>query len=147
MVRGNTVLAPKRPHREVEKKQVKKNNSKKVKSKFIIIRNIVMAFIIGIVLVGRYCAIYNMQKQLNTTKTNITELNKQNDNLKVELVKYNNIQYIEETAVSKLKMVAPDKNKAVFCNISQDKINTVSKTVTSDKGIGGKLTKVIDNMF
>ncbi len=151
-VRGNTVLAPKRtPYKKVEKKHISSNNkNKKNKNKFVIIRNIFLAFTIGLILVGRYCAIYNMQKQLNTTKSNITEMNKQNDNLKVELVKYNNLQYIEEVATTKLGMVAPNRNDAVYCNISRDKVITTANTQNSENTGNttvGRITRVIQNIF
>lgn len=145
VVRGNTVLAPKStPYRKKEIKQ--KQNNNKV-NKFGILRNIVIAFAIGLILIGRYSNIYNMQKQLNTTKSNITELNKQNDNLKVELVKYNNLQYIEEVAVNKLKMVPPIKDNAVYCNTDKERVITASKAVASDKGPGNIVAKVIKSIF
>jgi cell division protein FtsL len=128
VINGNTVLAPNyMPYRESEQKgQVRKNrsNKKNINKKIIVMRNIMIAFIVGITLVGRYCIIYNLQSELNTTKQNISALSKENENLKVELVKYNNIQYIEDVAVKKLGMVTPDRNDAIYADVSKETIIT-----------------------
>jgi len=128
MIDGNTVLAPNYvPYRESEhERQVKRNKAinKNINKKVVVMRNIMIAFIVGITLVGRYCIIYNLQSELNTTKQNIVALNKENENLKVELVKYNNIQYIEDAAINKLGMVTPDRNDAIYADISKETIIT-----------------------
>lgn len=128
MIDGNTALAPNYvPYRESEReRQVKRNKAKNknFNKKVVVMRNIMIAFIVGITLVGRYCIIYNLQSELNTTKQNIVALNKENENLKVELVKYNNIQYIEEAAINKLGMVTPDRNDAIYADISKETIIT-----------------------
>jgi len=137
VINGNTVLAPNyMPYRESEQNgQVRKNNSNKknINKKIIVMRNIMIAFIVGITLVGRYCIIYNLQSKLNTTKQNIAVLNKENENLKVELVKYNNIQYIEDVAVNKLGMVTPDRNHAIYANISKNNIITADSKSNESK--------------
>lgn len=136
VINGNTVLAPNyEPYRESEqKRQVRKNRSSKnnINKKIIVIRNIMIAFIVGITLVGRYCIIYNLQSELNTTKQNIAALNKENENLKVDLVKYNNIQYIEDVAVNKLGMVTPDRNDAIYADVSKKTI--ISAESKSNEG-------------
>ncbi|HEY5576615.1 MAG TPA: septum formation initiator family protein [Clostridiaceae bacterium] len=136
VINGNTVLAPNyMPYRESEqKRQVRKNssNKKNIHKKIIVIRNIMIAFIVGITLVGRYCIIYNLQSELNTTKQNIAALNKENENLKVDLVKYNNIQYIEDVAVNKLGMVTPDRNDAIYADVSKKTI--ISAESKSNEG-------------
>jgi cell division protein FtsL len=123
VISGNTVLAPNyEPYRESEqKRQVRENriSKKNINKKIIVMRNIMIAFIVGITLVGRYCILYNLQSELNTSKQNIAELNKENENLKVDLVKYNNIQYIEDVAVNKLGMVTPNRNDAIYADVSK----------------------------
>lgn len=143
MINGNTVLAPNHvPYRESEqKRQVRKNKSSKknINKKIVIMRNIMIAFIVGITLIGRYCIIYNLQSELNTTRQNIVALNKENENLKVELVKYNNIQYIEDVAVNKLGMVTPDRNDAIYADISKETIITAE----SESGEGKNAVTVL----
>ena len=143
VINGNTVLAPNyMPYRESEQNgQVRKNNSNKknINKKIIVMRNIMIAFIVGITLVGRYCIIYNLQSKLNTTKQNIAVHNKENENLKVELVKYNNIQYIEDVAVNKLGMVTPDRNHAIYANISKNSIITAESKNSESNNAGAAL--------
>jgi len=147
VINGNTVLAPNyMPYRESEqKRQVRKNssNKKNIHKKIIVIRNIMIAFIVGITLVGRYCIIYNLQSELNTTKQNISALNKENENLKVDLVKYNNIQYIEDVAVNKLGMVTPDRNDAIYADVSKKTIITAESKSNEGKNavtaVAGKI--------
>lgn len=152
-INGNTVLAPQydpsidEEYLELKKKRKEKlkiKNKKNMKMKLAIIRNIVLVFIIGITLIGRYSSIYNMQQQLNKTQNEITDLNRQNDSLKVELVKENDVQQIQDTAVTKLNMVQPDKNAVTYTNLSKDNFNTDAK-VTADKNnnIIGKLMKAL----
>lgn len=154
-IQGNTVLQPEyRPYKdnkdykEKNKKNLKRNRNtkKRINSKAKIIGNTILAFIIGLVLIGRYCVIYNMQMELNLTKHNINEINKENENLKVELVKYNNLQYIEETATSKLQMLPPDKGAAVYTNLDKENIKITEKKVqdkVEKQNIWSRLTKVL----
>lgn len=150
LIRGNTVLAPNQvPYRDTDnnkKKNVhsRKSTRKNVNKKLIIMRNIMIAFIVGMILVWRYCMIYDLQRNLNTTKQNIVTLNKENENLKVELVKYNNIQYIEEVAVNKLNMVTPDRNDAIYANISKNTIIAAQSESNENKNV---LTALAQKIF
>jgi cell division protein FtsL len=151
MIDGNTVLAPNYvPYRESEhERQVKKSKArnkarnKNINKKVIVMRNIMIAFIVGITLVGRYCIIYNLQSDLNTTKQNIAALNKENENLKVELVKYNNIQYIEDVATNKFGMVTPDRNDAIYADISKETIITAESESNEGKNAVNVLAEKI----
>ncbi|MHC1720975.1 MAG: cell division protein FtsL [Clostridiaceae bacterium] len=150
LIRGNTVLAPKQmPSRETEHNKQKnvhsrKSSKKNVNKKLIIMRNIMIAFIVGIILVWRYCMIYDLQRNLNTTKQNTVTLTKENENLKVELVKYNNIQYIEEVAVNKLNMVTPDRNDAIYANISKNTIISAQSESNDNENV---LTALAQKIF
>jgi cell division protein FtsL len=152
-INGNTVLAPQYDPsideeylklKKKRKERLKNKNKKAVKTKLTIIRNIVLVFIVGVTLIGRYSSIYNMQKQVNNTQDEITNLNLQNDNLKVELVKQSDITKIEDTAVKKLNMVQPDKNVATYIDLSKDNFNNDTK-ITADKNnnIIGELMKAL----
>ena len=149
MIRGNTVLAPNQVpyvNREKEKKQIIKKKNKKAKKQAVFIRNIFIAFIIGLTLIGRYSAIYNMQQQLNSIKSNINEMNKENDNLKVELVKYNNLHYIEDVATNKLHMITPNRNDAIYANISKNTIISSTATTNTDAN-KSFISKVVKKIF
>lgn len=155
VIRGNTVLKPNyNPYednqfeREEERKRKLKQNkqkNKRLKSKVKVMRNIVLTFITGLALVGRYCIIYDMQRQLNSVQSNISVINKDNENLKVELIKYNNLQLIEDTATNKLKMVKPDKSGAVYTNLSKEVIQSreKKKEIEVQQNIWNRLGKIL----
>lgn len=155
-IQGNTVLQPEYiPYEDerVLKEEIKRERLKKrrkakqrLKRKVKIIRNISLCFIVGLIFVGRYGVIYNMQMELNSTKTNINEINRENENLKVELVKYNNLQHIEDTAVNKLQMIRPDKSAAVYTNLDKENIKITEKKVQDKiekEDLWSKLRKVL----
>ena len=149
-IQGNTVLKPQyRPtkdNKSYKKRKLKRKTQKRIKNKVKIIKNIVLAFIVGLALVGRYCIIYNMQMELNSTKRSINEINRENENLKVELVKYNNLQYIDDIAINKLQMLPPDKGAAVYVDLYKENIKITDKK-NQDKvekqNIWNKLTKIL----
>lgn len=151
---GNTVLQPEYvPYEEKDweneelkrRAKSKKLKQKRLKGKIKIIRNIALTFIVGVILVGRYCIIYNIQQQLNSVSNNINELSKNNENLKVDLVKYNNIQYIEDSATNKLHMVPPDKGAAVHKDLDKEVIKTGDKKSEKQmpENLWDKITKVL----
>lgn len=126
-IKGNTALAPElQPNEEnnkeskVEKQKVIKKRNLRIKNKLKILRNISITFVLGVALIGRYGKIYSLQKQLNTVNQNISSINKENENLKVELVRFSNIQYIEDVATKKLKMVRPTKGSIIYCDMNKE---------------------------
>nr|WP_206154800.1 hypothetical protein [Clostridium muellerianum] len=127
------------------KAKEKKLRQKRLKGKIKTIRNISLAFTVGVLLVGRYCVIYNMQQQLNSINKNINQVNRDNENLKVDLVKYNNIQYIEDSAINKLHMIAPDKGTAVQADLDKEVIKSSDKKSENQvpKGVWNKITKML----
>lgn len=151
IVSGNTVLQPEYvPYidQEKEKKDLRRKKflrQKRIKDKIKIIRNIVSAFVIGIILVGKYCVIYNMQQELNSVNTNINELNRENENIKVDLVKYNNVQYIESIAINKLHMISPDKGSAIYTDLEKENIKSPDKKMEKQesKHLWNKLAKIL----
>lgn len=141
---GNTALAPNykpynpsvneeleklRRDREEKKKALAQ---KKLKAKVKIIACILIAFTIGLVLILRYSAVYNLQKQLIGVTTEMNNLNMDNENLKVQLLKASNMQQVEETAVSKLHMVTPDKNSIIYTTVTKDYFSSSEKVATKN---------------
>lgn len=155
VIRGNTVLKPDynpyendQSEREEERKRKQKHNkqrNRRMVSKVKVMRNIALTFIIGLTLVGRYCIIYDMQRELNSVKSSISVVNKENENLKVELVKYNNLQLIEETATNKLQMIKPDKGLALYTNLDKEVIQSreKKKEIEAQQNIWNKLRKIL----
>lgn len=152
-INGNTVLAPQYdPSIDQEylnsikkrKERLKIKFKKSIKSKFRIMRNIALVLVIGLTLVGRYSSIYTMQQQLNRTQNDITDLHRQNDSLKVSLVEQSNVSQVQATAIMKLNMVQPDKNVAIYTDLSKDNFNN-DTNLTADKNnnIIGRLIKAL----
>ncbi|XOQ58644.1 MAG: Cell division protein FtsL [Clostridium sp.] len=112
-----------------KKKVVKRNRKKYVKHKIKTMRNIALVFIVGVTLITRYCIIYNMQMEYNSIQNRINKIKRENENLKIDLMKYNNIEYIEDKAINKLNMVQTKKSSAVYVNLN----NKIVKQETSDK--------------
>ncbi|MBU5269037.1 cell division protein FtsL [Clostridium cochlearium] len=136
-VDGSTVMAPEvhieeKSQKKKEKKVFRKkipNNSRK---KLSIIGKILTVFIVGTIIIGRYSKIYNMQKQLNNINNSIVKLNKENENLKVELLKLNNIKSVEDIAIGKLKMSVPTKENMIYCDMSKE-IFKLNKNANEEK--------------
>lgn len=154
-ISGNAVLQPEEvpdygkgqeKNREKEKLKREKLRQKRIKNKAKILRNILLIFVIGLLLVGRYCIIYNMQTQLNSINNDISKLNSKNEQLKVNLVQYNNIQYIESTAINKLHMVFPNKTSIVYTDLDKKNISTTPQKEsreTKEQNIWDKLIKFL----
>lgn len=122
MINGNNAMQPEYESYEDYKKKRKievRTRHRNIKHKLRIMRNIAIVFIVGMVLIARYSIIYNMQNQLTTVQNNIDRLSRENDNLTVELVKYNNLEYIEENAIKKLHMIQPEKSTAVYADLNK----------------------------
>ena len=86
-----------------------------------------------------------MQTDLNSAENNVDNISRQNENLTVELVKYNNLKYIEDDAVNKLKMVVPNKQNAVYIDLDKPVIKTQEDedSMKTQKGMLNKLKQLI----
>lgn len=152
-VNGNTVLAPipERKEQDNSKQQLKKNfneeKRRKVRKKMAILRNIALLFVIAILLLGRYSAIYSMQRNLADINNQINDVNVDNDNLKVELVKFDNIDYVKDIAEKRLHMVEPTKNSVIYSDLSKD--NFEAKHADDKNNVKGQkfLDKVVNILF
>jgi hypothetical protein len=136
VVDGNTVLAPeeqqikRRKYEDLEKSRQQINKSKKIKDikkKKSVITNIFLGFVIGVVIIARYCMIYNYQDTTAKTKAQIEVLNKVNDGYKVQLIKFKNISYIEKVATENLHMVKPRISDIQYYDLSKNNLPTTEK--------------------
>ncbi|MBM7869371.1 cell division protein FtsL [Clostridium pascui] len=141
-INGNTVLAPEpeisqnEGHKENNNKKGTKKDKKISSGKLKALRNIGVTFIIGVTLIGRYSMIYGMQRELNAIGLEINTINKENENLRVELVKFNNLQYIEDVATKKLNMVSPTKSNIMYCNLKNEMVKASQKQLDTQKDEG-----------
>lgn len=155
-VHGNTVLVPQRETSKsneyeellkAKKRNLRLKTEKRIKSRLKVIRNIALIFVIGIIMVGRYCIIYNMQTNLNSIKSEIADKNRQNENLKVELVKYSNLQYIEDKAVNSIHMIQPEKNSIIYMDLSTNNFNETDKKDGNDGKQKTIINEIINSIF
>lgn len=154
-VNGNTVLAPQyQPDWDNEYKKLKEakkrnkaiHREKNIKKKASVLLNIVGMFIFGTLLVWRYSMIYGMQQNLNQIKSNIQEVSRDNESLKIELIKFNSMGYIEDYAENTLKMVKPAKDTAVSINL--DKQNFTIDVKENEKSVKKNLwAKILSIIF
>jgi len=132
---GNTVLAPdervrKRKYDDLEKSRQQTEKSKKsreMKKKKSVLTNIFFVFVVGVIIIARYCMIYNYQDTASKAKAEIEMLSKDNDAYKVELIKFQNIGLIEKTATEKLHMIKPRISDVQYCNLSKNNLGTEEK--------------------
>lgn len=159
IVNGNTVLVPQyEPSSPAEKERYEKlkkakreslghRRYKRNKRKAKTLLNITLAFVIGISFVWRYSVMYNTQKNLNDTKTQINNLSIENENIKVNLLKNSNVGMVEATAISKLKMVYPEKNHVVKCNLEKQNFEKQVPSKNSSSKSEGFIAKIKSMFF
>ncbi|MCB2346208.1 hypothetical protein [Clostridium estertheticum] len=150
---GNTVLAPqepitKRKYEDLEKSRRQAKQSKRqkdIKKKKRVLANIIIGFVIGMVIIARYCMIYSYQQASSKAKAQIDTISKQNDAYEVDLIKFRNISYIEKTATTKLHMVKPKISDIQYVNLSKNNLeaNDDSKVRISNNVVN----KIKDIMF
>ncbi|MBU3180111.1 hypothetical protein [Clostridium psychrophilum] len=149
---GNTVLAAIEPLKkrryddlETSKKQIINNKKlKNDKRKKSILKSIGFGFVIGMVIIFRYCMIYNYQQENAKAKNAIDLLSKENDSYAVDLIKFSNIGYIEKTATTKLHMVKPKVSDIQYLDLSKSNLVTKEKPqVKINNGVVSKIKNII----
>jgi len=149
---GNTVLAPNVPFRkgryeDLEKSRTQVEDSKKLrnmKRKKSVLVNITLGFAIGMTVIARYCMIYNYQQASIKAKDEIDIISKENDSYSVDLIKFRNISYIEQTATKKLHMVKPKVSDIEYLNLSKNNLQTnVNPQVKISNEVVNKIKNII----
>jgi cell division protein FtsL len=153
LINGSTVLAPQRTalpkekvriNEEVKKRQRQQQQKERVYKALKFAGCLGAAFTVSFTIIFRYSTIYSNQKDLSKVQSEIYNLSQNNESLKVGLLKFNNISYIEEIATKELKMVKPIAGNAVHCDLK-------SVETALDKNIGSTsmewLKKIKDFLF
>lgn len=132
LTNGSSALAPKyRPStrnvdeeleklRKQQREKQKLLAQKRTKAKAKLLIGIAAVFTVGVILISRYAAVYNMQKNLTKVKNDIHNVSMDNENLKVQLLKASDMQHVEQAARTKLHMVTPDKDKVIYTETTKD---------------------------
>lgn len=100
----------------IKKKAVKKrktNNS----HKFKLMGKIVVVFVLSFLLVYRFTMVMNLTYNIRNIKTEMSQINNENENLKINIAGINNIKNIEKIAVEKDGMVVPDRSHIRYVSV------------------------------
>lgn len=107
-----------------EKKTAKAPGVKKrvnIKKRLKLIVLVVSMFCMGTLIVGRYALIMSLNNQCKEIKNSITESRKENEQLNLELLKYNDIKQVEKDATTELSMVRPSHANIVYLSVEAEK--------------------------
>lgn len=145
-IKGNTVLVPERSKDEYIKERENYKRRKKgmelhrknikMKKQIRVILGITAIFIFGFAILLRYSEIYSLQNRLASVQNESNVIQDQNDDLKLQIFKSENIDDLTQKAVGDLHMVQPDKNSAVRVNLHKNSVNYNGNTKdTNKKGV------------
>lgn len=102
--------------REHSKRKRKEQRALRVR----VYASIALTFTMGYSVVHRYSAINKLEKSIIETRAQINNVNAVNEDLRIELLKYKNIAFIEDYAVNDLNMAYPTSETRVFADLSRD---------------------------
>ena len=101
------------------KQQVHKQNSKKSnKKKFILMGRIFVVFVLSFLLVYRFTLVMKLTYEIRNVKTQIAQINNNNENLRIDLAVFSNIKTIEKTAVDKCGMIVPPISDVKYVDVT-----------------------------
>lgn len=95
----------------------KRNNKKNLKVKLKLMSTIITIFLISFLLVCRFTTIISMSNEVRQIRAQVEDMQKENDNIKVEIATLNNIKNIEDIAVSKEGMIAPNPDEIYYVKV------------------------------
>ncbi|EDS77816.1 hypothetical protein [Clostridium massiliodielmoense] len=156
-VSGNNALAPeKMPSRVTEertyeelqrskKQYIKKSKQRAVKRKAGALKLIAVGFAVALFLVYRYSLIYNMEKDIIDVKKQISNVNAENENLKIGLLKYDNIKLIEEKCEKELSMVPKSSTNVQYIDLNKNNFKDIS--VSEEKTKNNIFKKIKEILF
>jgi cell division protein FtsL len=103
-------------NKEKKQKNVKKPR-KNSKAKFKLMGSVIAISFLSLFILTRFASIVKLTYDVRSIKSEIRKVQEENDNIKVEMAKLNNIKSIEKMAVGKLGMVVPDKKQVVYIDV------------------------------
>jgi cell division protein FtsL len=112
-------IQPQINHEEKVKKKIKKNTKAEINIKLKMMGLIGMLTVCSFLLLCRFAQINTLTGNLRSLKSDIKSVQKENENLEVQIARVNNIKDIESKAVSTYGMVVPDKSAVVYIDIKQ----------------------------
>lgn len=121
-------LQPEIEHQEKVKKQPKKNNKAQINIKLKMMGLLGVLTVCSFLLLCRFAQINTVTGNIRTIKSEIKSVQKENENLEVNIASVNNIKDIENNAVSKYGMIVPDKNAVVYIDVKKLTVNEETDT-------------------
>lgn len=156
-IKGSTAVKPQRAPKKEDKKnkELKKKRElekrKKILEKERKNRASVFQIVIAILLVGglviwRDMEVYSARDQLSEIKSQIKEVNSENEALRVELLKISSLDTVKESAENDLNMKMPQKEDRIKVNLDENNFEeaTSTKENASNEGI---VSKIMDALF
>lgn len=145
-INGSTVSVPNeeqdrkiskeyRELKRVKKERNKRNKERQWQVKKGTLKIIALLFICGFSVVYSYGNTFTKQKTLLDLKKEVRKVNEANDNLKVELLKFSNFEYVKSSAEQKLGMVAPDRKNALSLDLNKDNFQENEKIEAKDNNM------------
>jgi cell division protein FtsL len=131
-INGSTVLAPdkrvesplkKEEYEKLKRSKVERINrvkQKKNAQKRKVMMSIACVFLVGFSLIWGEAQVYRSQIKLSDIKAEITETNKENEDLRLQLAKASSIDNIRSVAESNLHMIAPDRKLMIVADLNKD---------------------------
>ena len=153
-VSGNTVLVPQydpsKKHNEEKYKKLQKAKKEaqiklrkqQTKQKLAIMKMISFVLVVGVFLLLRYTAIYKMQADLQSYKTQVSNIHAQNESLKLTLAQSANINSVEEIAVNDLHMVRANASDVITVDLSKNNFKAAKVNIASNS-IVDKLKNIL----
>ncbi|WP_026881276.1 hypothetical protein [Clostridium akagii] len=146
---GSTALQPKRKPIEKDNSELKRAENEKqrhkkqlkLKNQGLVILSIVLLFSLGSTLIYRYSEIYAMENTLIKSTSNSGNIEKDNENLRLQLVQHNRVSVVEDNA-AKLNMVPIDKSQEVSLNYDKQTL-TASENSDDTKDKQSFFNKII----
>lgn len=131
-VNGSTAYAPERntenpltkeEYEKLRRAKIERSNrfkQKKNAKKRGTIINIAGIFVIGLGIIWSEAQVYGIQNQLSSIKKEIVEVNKSNEDLRLQLVKVSSISNIKTVAEEKLHMINPNRSQILFADLNKN---------------------------
>ena len=127
---GSSALQPKKKpiwdnDRELKKAENEKQKvlkQLKLKNQALVIFSITLLFMLGSTVIYRYSKIYTMQNALIASSTSAQNIEKDNENLRFQLIQYNRVSVVQDNA-TKLNMVPTDKSQEVSLDYDKQTLN------------------------
>lgn len=144
-VSGSAALAPRK--KVVPRKRIKTPKKKrKTSTKNDVLKGIkaggaiLITGCVAFSIVFRYSTIYSNQKEIIAIRDEIGKVKEKNEELKVNLLKLNNISYVEEIATKDLKMIEPNGDSVAYYELEK---NDKKENTTEEKG---KISVLLDKI-